>query len=251
MPGRKLPSCIPPAGIGHFYRNADLHGLCLALWEEGGPGSDSVAEYLRDAGASVEVLVNDAPPSVSPALPPMMARHRLSAFWTAEEQAEIPVAGAGAMAATLERPDLMQVDAAVLNLREPAALAHSLQAAGIPFVMFTAGPELHPGLYPHGSCVPRRDGPEALASAVLLHSALYHAGLCCTPEMTVTEMMPRLRAMARFLVQDAALADDLVADALEQALALLPHLCSERDIGALLVLLLERIWVRQKLSRPT
>lgn len=249
MPNRKAPSCISPVGVRHFYRSADLHGLRLALWEDVDDSAESVADYLRHAGASVEVLANDAPSLNSPVLPPMMARYKLSSLWAEDEQSDIRFTGISVMGAP-DRPDLMQIDAAVLNLREPTALAQSLQAAGIPFVMFTEELELCLGLYPHGICVPSRDGPETLASAILLHSALYHAGLCCTPDMTVAEMMPRLRAMARFLVQDAALSDDLVADAMEQALAFLPHLRADQEIGALLVLLIERIWLQQKMSRP-
>lgn len=248
MPNRKAAPCISPTGTGHFYRNADLHGLRLALWEEAGNGS--VAAYLRDAGAWVEVLASQASHAQSATLPPMMARCTFSAFWPEDDRAGIRFSGVDIMAAALNPSGLLEIDAAVLNLRQPAPLAQSLQAAGIPFVMFADDTDLCLGLYPHGSCVPRSDGPEALASAVLVHTALYRAELCCKPDMTVMEMLPRLRAMARFLVQDNALADDLVAQAMEQAIALLPHLDCERETGALLVLLIERIWCRQKLSRP-
>ncbi|SIQ97542.1 hypothetical protein SAMN05421641_11948 [Paracoccus thiocyanatus] len=248
MPHRKPPSCVSPAGIRHFYRNADLHGLRLALWEDDGPDAPSVANYLREAGASVEVLIPGADCAWPVALPPMIARHRLTPFWSEESGIRLP--GAGLAGVVADARELLHVDVAVLNLRDPAPLAASLQSAGIPFVMFTQG--LSPLLadYAHACYVPSHNGPEALASAVLLHTALYGAGLQCTPEMTVMEMMPRLRAMARYLVQDGALADDLVADALEQALGLLPHLASDREIGALLVTLIERIWHQQKMSRP-
>ncbi|WGR62498.1 hypothetical protein E3U26_17205 (plasmid) [Paracoccus ferrooxidans] len=285
MPNRKTLSCISPAGVRHFYRSADLHGLRLALWEDGAAGAGSVADYLRQAGASVEVLVEDAPRTHTqtcapthasahasahppthasvhaPVLPPMLARHRLAAPWDGDGAGDgdgardgagpAEIRFSGSLVAALVRPGPMQVDAAVLNLRNPAPLAQSLQAAGIPFVIFAQAPGPGLGLYPHGHCVPSHEGPEALASAILLHSAIYRAGLCCTPEMTVTDMLPRLRALARYLVQDAALADALVEDALEQALALLPHLGRERELGALLVTLVERIWQRQKMSRPT
>lgn len=55
-------------------------------------------------------------------------------------------------------------------------------------------------LYLYGIYVPASHAPGALASATLLHSALYHVGLFYTPDMTLTEMMPSPRAMARILV---------------------------------------------------
>jgi len=250
MPNRKIPSVVSPAGIRYFYRSADLHGLRLALWEDEGPGTLSVADYLREAGASVEVLIKGDSPARPMALPPIMARCRLTAFWSDDDAADIRLPGAGIAGLVAAPRDLLEIDAAVLNLRDPAPLAESLQSAGIPFVMFTTDPGRCLTHYPHACCVPSDDGPEALASAVLLHTALYGAGLHCTCEMTVMELMPRLRAMARFLVQDKALADDLVADALEQAMSLMPHLGSEREIGALLIMLVERIWHEQKMSRP-
>lgn len=55
----------------------------------------------------------------------------------------------------------------------------------------------------------------------------------------------------RVLVQDGALADDLLADAMVPALEYIPALRCETRIGALLVMLIERIWIRQKRSRPS
>jgi|GEM_PF-3429031 len=250
MPNRKNPSCISPAGVRHFYRNADLHGLRLALWEDDLPNTCSVADYLREAGASVEVLIKGSDSAQPVTLPAMMARHRLTPFWSGDEAADIHLPGRGIAGAMVDPRDLVQVDVAVLNLRDPAPVADSLQAAGIPFVMFTTDPAHHAHHYAHACVVSSHDGPEALATAVLLHTALYGAGLHCTPDMTVMEMIPRLRAMARFIVHDRVLADDLVADALKEALALLPHLDSDQKIGSLLIALIEGIWQRQKLSRP-
>ncbi|KRW93526.1 hypothetical protein [Paracoccus sp. MKU1] len=250
MPNRKIPSCVSPAGVRYFYRNADLRGLRLALWEDEGPDTCSVADYLREAGASVEVLIGSGSSTQPTALPPMMARHRLTSFWSEDEAADIRLPGLGIAGAVSDPRDLLQIDVAVLNLRDPAPLAESLQSAGIPFVMVTRDLRQRLRHYAHACCVPRHDGPEALASAVLLHTALYGAGLHCTPEMTVMDLLPRLRAMARFLVHEASLADDLVSDALEEALGFLPYLASDRELGALLVLLIERVWHRQKMSRP-
>lgn len=222
MPNRKPPSCIAPAGSRHFYRSANLQGLRLFLWEDDSCGS--VADYLRDAGAVVICALVG------------VARIELPAAIDRSTQ-------------SVPSGDL-QVDAAVLNLYDPAPLARGLQRADIPFVVYTDDLERCLGLYPHASCVHCDDGPEALASAILLHTALYRTGLYCAPGMTVIEMIPRLRAMARFLVHDLMLADDLVAEAMEQAHNHLPQLDGEQDIGALLVALVERIWRQQKLSRP-
>lgn len=150
---------------------------------------------------------------------------------------------------------VLELDAAVVNLGDPNPLARRLQATGVPFVIFTDHPERCLEHYPAGSCVHSEDGPEALASAVLLHVAIFRSGLPVTPDlsgpgMSLIEMVPGLRAMARVLVPDAALADDLLAEAMVQALAYVPTLGSEAEVGALLVMLIERLWHRQKLSRP-
>lgn len=65
------PSAIP-AGLSHYYRASDLSGLRLALWEDA--GSASLAAYLREAGAAVEVL----PPGdgAGQGMPPLPLRAR-------------------------------------------------------------------------------------------------------------------------------------------------------------------------------
>lgn len=252
---RQNPPLFVPDGIGHFYRAAGLGGLRLALWEDGRAETASLADYLREAGASVVNL----PVGAGIDLPPIIARDRGA---EAAEREAGTGAGTGAAArGTRNRlpsgqvfaalpPEPLAIDAAVLNLGDPNPLARRLQAVGVPFVIFTEFPEHCLEHYPSGSCVHSEDGPEALASAVLLHVAIFKSGLHFTPDLSVTEMLPRLRAMARVLVQDAARADELVADALVQALAYVPGLRGDPEVGALLVMLIERIWVRQKLSRP-
>lgn len=250
MASRKTLSCISPAGVGHFYRNADLHELRLALWEDEAPRVPSVADCLRQAGATVEMLLycagGLAPQPLPQPLPPLPPRDIARAF---APDGAIRYASHTPVPA-FAWPELLRVDVAVLNLRDPAPLAHGLQAAGMPFVVYADGAELCAGHLPLASCVRRSDGPEALVSAVLIHTALWRAGLHDSPELTVAEMLPRLRALARFLVQDKSLADDLVADAMEEALALLPQMPAEKQTAALLVVLITRIWSRQTLSRP-
>ncbi|WP_303731273.1 hypothetical protein [Paracoccus solventivorans] len=241
------PSAIP-AGLSHYYRASDLSGLRLALWE--GAGSASLAAYLRDAGAAVEVL----PPGdgAGQGLPPLPLRARCAPGGRRGEKI------AGGLSAANGHPGgaaVLELDAAVVNLGDPNPLARRLQATGVPFVIFTDHPERCLEHYPAGSCVHREDGPEALASAVLLHVAIFRSGLPVTPDlsgpgMSLIEMVPGLRAMARVLVPDATLADDLLAEAMVQALAYVPTLTSEAEVGALLVMLIERLWHRQKLSRP-
>ena len=222
------PSGISPAGVAYFYAPACLHGFSLVLWEDGHPDTRPVAAYLREGGASVRLIGIDA--AAGPvALPPLSRR--------------------GIRVAPPVVTGSFVIDAGVLNLRRPEPVADQLQAAGIPFVIFTENPERCLRHYPEGSCVDVEHGPEELASAILLHIALSRAGLECSPGMEVLDMVPRLRAMARFLVQNESLADDLVAQAMEEAIAFAPHLKAESEVGALLVMLLERIWRRQKTSR--
>lgn len=241
------PSAIP-AGLSHYYRASDLSGLRLALWEDA--GSASLAAYLREAGAAVEVL----PPGdgAGQGLPPLPLRARCAPGGRRGEKI------AGGLSAANGHPGgaaVLELDAAVVNLGDPNPLARRLQATGVPFVIFTDHPERCLEHYPAGSCVHSEDGPEALASAVLLHVAIFRSGLPVTPDlsgpgMSLIEMVPGLRAMARVLVPDATLADDLLAEAMVQALAYVPTLGSEAEVGALLVMLIERLWHRQKLSRP-
>lgn len=238
------PPLIVPAGIGHFYRAASLNGLRLALWEDGRAETVSLADYLREAGATVVIL----PFEEGIDLPPIVARDREAEAGAAGSVPRTSLPAEQVFAAL--PPEPLAIDAAVLNLGDPNPLARRLQSAGVPFVIFTEFPERCLEHYPAGSCVHSEDGPEALASAVLLHVAIFKSGLHFTPDLSVTEMLPKLRAMARVLVQDAALADELVADALVQALAYVPGLSVETETGALLVMLIERIWYRQKLSRP-
>ncbi len=246
MPDRKIPRPFIPAGIGHFYRASNLTGLHLALWEDGRAGPVPLLDYLRDAGASVVVFpvaAGEAPPTV----PPVTARRTLDAARRPEARIALPAAR---VRPGLPPPAPVEVDAGVLSLHDPNPLARRLQSARLPFVIFTEWPERCLAHYPAGSCVHTEDGPEALASAVLLHVAIFHSGLHLTPGMSVMEMLPRLQAMARVLVHDAALADELVAEAMEQALNLVPTLASEEEVGPLLLMLMERLWYRQKLSRP-
>lgn len=246
MTDRHRPICVIPAGIGHFYRSSDLSGLRLALWEDGRPASCPLAGYLREAGARVDCLAVDKgthPPAPAPrirrgrggdGLGPVTGPTPGSALW--------PMPG----------PALKdEIDAAVVNLGDPDPLARQLCLLDIPVVIFTEHPERCLEHYPTGICTDTSDGPEALASAVLLHVAIVRSGLHATPDLSVTEMLPRLRAMARVLVQDGALADALLEAAMVQALEYVPALGSDTEIGALLVMLIERIWIRQKLSRPS
>ena len=241
------PSAIP-AGLSHYYRASDLSGLRLALWEDA--GSASLAAYLREAGAAVEVLLPGD--GAGQGFPPLPLRARCAPGGRRGEKI------AGGLSAANGHPGgaaVLELDAAVVNLGDPNPLARRLQATGVPFVIFTDHPERCLEHYPAGSCVHREDGPEALASAVLLHVAIFRSGLPVTPDlsgpgMSLIEMVPGLRAMARVLVPDATLADDLLAEAMVQALAYVPTLGSEAEVGALLVMLIERLWHRQKLSRP-
>lgn len=234
-----------PAGIGHFYRASDLTGLRVALWQDDRPETTSLLAYLREAGAWV-VLFPVASGEERPDIPPIVARRR-HADSTSEGRISLP---ARQIHAGLPPPQPLEIDVAVVNLRDPNPLARELQSTDVPFVIFTEFPERCLEHYPAGSCVHTEDGPEALASAVLLHVAIFHSGLHLTPRMTVMEMIPRLQAMARVLVQDPARADDLVATAMEQAVAFVPALASEAELGPLLLMLIERLWHRQKLSRP-
>lgn len=241
------PSAIP-AGLSHYYRASDLSGLRLALWEDA--GSASLAAYLREAGAAVELR----PPGegAGQGLPSLPLRARCA---PGSARANKLAGGLSAANGHPGGPAVLELDAAVVNLGDPNPLARRLQATGVPFVIFTDHPERCLEHYPAGSCVHSEDGPEALASAVLLHVAIFRSGLPVTPDlsgpgMSLIEMVPGLRAMARVLVPDAALADDLLAEAMVQALAYVPALGSEAEVGALLVMLIERLWHRQKLSRP-
>ncbi|ARC38859.2 hypothetical protein A6J80_21400 (plasmid) [Paracoccus yeei] len=145
MPNRKPPSCIAPAGSRHFYRSANLQGLRLFLWEDDSCGS--VADYLRDAGA----VVICALVGVAQSLPAMVARHSLPPFAEGVARIELPDA-IDRSTQSVPSGDL-QVDAAVLNLYDPAPLARGLQRADIPFVVYTDDLERCLGLYPHASCV--------------------------------------------------------------------------------------------------
>lgn len=244
------PSAIP-AGLSHYYRASDLSGLRLALWEDA--DSAPLVTYLREAGASVVVM--PAGEGTEPGFPAVQMRPRC--LPDADHVDGIP---GRALTEDGKSRDpgatILELDAAVVNLGDPNPLARRLQATGVPFVVFTDHPERCLEHYPAGSCVHREDGPEALASAVLLHVAIFRSGLPITPDLSepglsLIEMVPGLRAMARVLVPDAALADDLLAEAMVQAQAYAPTLDSDAEVGALLVMLIERLWHRQKLSRPS
>lgn len=240
------PDPRPPTPAGYFHRNADLRGLRLAVWEGEGGGDQALTEALREAGAFITLPGKMAPGKMAP----MIARHRPIPFTFISRRATVRFMDERIASSAPDHVEPLHIDGAVLNLRNPAALAQGLEAAGVPFVMLTPDLEQSLSPYPHGCCIPRSSRPEVLVSAVLLHIALYHAGLDGAPEISLQETILRLRRMALFLTRDQIMADDLLADAVEQALSLLPGLDSESQIGDLLVMLLKRVWYQQKTARP-
>ena len=110
------PPLIVPAGIGHFYRAASLNGLRLALWEDGRAETASLADYLREAGATVVILPFDEGID----LPPIVARDR---------EAEAGAAG------SVPRTSLPAEQIFAALPPEPLAI----DAAAKPFVILTVG----------------------------------------------------------------------------------------------------------------
>lgn len=242
MGSSKKQNGMSPPGTAHFYRNADLHELRIALWQDGSTAGQALAAYLREAGASI--LVQETLSSASVLVPLTTLRAPPLHGAPSDAGPDIGPDDADAGSAGL------RIDAAILSVTDPAALADSLEAAGIPVVTFTEETQTLQISHPNASHVALTEGLEAVASAVLVQSALRKSGLEHWQGKKLADILPRLRAMARFLVLNRSRADDLVAEAMEEAVILQPHLDAKSDTGALLVLLVERIWSRQKLSRP-
>lgn len=238
MRSSKKRNGMSPPGTAHFYRNADLHELRIALWQDGSDVGQPLAAYLREAGASV--VVHDVLASASVLSPLMQVRF------------PVPCNAFSETGPDLARPQSvgLRIDAAILSVRDPAALADDLQAAGIPTVTFSDEHQALELSHPCLSHIACTEGLEAVASAVLVQSALHKSGLEHWQDEKLADLLPRLRAMAGFLVQNRARADDLVVAAMEEAVILQPLLEPTSDTGALLVLLVEKIWSQQKLSRP-
>lgn len=94
-----------------------LHDLRLTLCEDVDAGLDSVSDYLREAGAWIEVLTRR---------PPMAARYNLSSLWFEDEKSKTFSLDHSFIGNPIYSYS-MQVNVAVLNLPPPTAKARILQ----------------------------------------------------------------------------------------------------------------------------
>jgi hypothetical protein len=203
-------------------------------------------DYLRNCGAAVHVHpVNEAAPD-EPCACGMLGHARSSASRTRDEL-ELHARKSG------DHPGLDglsdDVDAGVLSLRRPHPVASELQAAEIPFVIFgDDAPAIDP-LYSHGDEVQAADGYELLALALLFNVALHGSGLLATPEARLRDTMPQLRELARGLVHDAEVADELLASAMEQTVVAASGRSASTDVSSLLVATIKRNWLQKRPPR--
>lgn len=207
-----------PAGTAFYYRASDLSGVSIVLYQDVHLKSPETESYLRGAGAKLHIVgcENGYP----------LGR------------------------AIQERKEMDGFDIGIIYASNPRIAATILQQYDFPFIIFTHEPERCLSWYPAALCAHTEDGPEALASSILLQLALRKGGFDSgTVDIPLIDWVPRLRAMARFLVKDHDLADEIIAAAMIEAIRYVDTLDSDREIGALLVLLVERIWHREKMSR--
>lgn len=211
---------VTPSGTGFYYRETDLSGLRILLYQDVSIADQDLEIHIRGGGASLcRIACSDGLPVES-----MLEKHQ----------------------------DIYEFDIVIVYTSDPRPIADMLASCDLPFIIFTNRPERCLAWYPAALCVHTEDGPEALASSILLQMAVRKAELDIMPaETPVIDWIPRLRAMARFLVKDHSVADDILARAMTEAIDYVDDLASDSEVGALLVMLIERIWHREKMSRLT
>lgn len=211
---------VTPSGTSFYYRETDLSGLRILLYQDVSILEEDVEIHIRSGGANIcRIECRDGLPVES-----ILEKHQ----------------------------DIYEFDIGIVYTSDPRPISDMLASCDFPFIIFTDRPEHCLSWYPAALCVHTEDGPEALASSILLQMAVRKAELNSMPaETPVIDWIPRLRAMARFLVKDQSVADDILARAMTEALDYVDNLASDGEVGALLVMLIERIWHREKMSRLT
>lgn len=174
---------VTPSGTGFYYRETDLSGLRILLYQDVSIEDQDVEIHIRGGGASLcRIACSDGLPVET-----LMEKDQ----------------------------DIYRFDIGIVYTSDPHPISDMLASCNFPFIIFTDRPEHCLSWYPAALCVHTEDGPEALASSVLFQLAVRKAELNSIPaDMPVIDWIPRLRAMARFLVKNHSVADDILEKAM-------------------------------------